>query len=768
MTQEELANKAGLSIRAIGDLERNRTARPHRRSLELLAEALELPADVRARLIEAVNWAPSPEATDVTGLAAVPGPFAPAPRPAPGAVPAELPTDIADFTGRTELVVELRELLSGQARTGIRSAVPVVVVAGSGGLGKTALAVHTAHQVARKFPDGQLYVNLRGAAQNVAVSAVLARFLRVLGVDAARIPADVEERAALYRTMLADRRVLIVLDDARDAEQVQPLLPGNPACAVVVTARGQLPEIVGAKVVELDVLPPEDALNLFARIVGEKRAIAEPAATEDVLVACAGLPLAIRIAGARLAARGSWTVRSLAGRLADERRRLDELRAGNLAVRVSFEVSFAGLPGPVSPGGPAPARAFRLLGLWTGPSISLPAAAALLGETEYATADALDVLVDARLLESPVPDRYRFHDLLRVYAADRARIQETEQDRMAAITRVLAWYLHTAEAAAKIIFPQHVRVPLGAAPAGPAPAHHASLHEALSWCEAERTALAAATALAARSGLHEFAWKLPAAAMSFYNRRSHMDDWITTHQAGLASARAIGDRGAEAWMLNNLGMAYGTQRREESVACFEQALALSRETGDTAREARVANNLANTLLNLGRFERAEEAAISALDLDRRIGDRFAEGAALVIIGCSCRELGRFGEAVDYLQRSLAISAELDDHPSTADALSDLGVTYLGLGQVADAITCLRQSLEILRDIGDLYYLAQTLHRLGQAQAQAGEPGQGREQFREALTLYESLGETALAADVRVALTGLTGLTGSVTPRAADK
>lgn len=327
--------------------------------------------------------------------------------------------------------------------------------------------MHTAHLVAPYFPDGQLYVNLHGATQQVTVAGVLARFLRVLGQDTALIPADVEERAALYRTMLADCRVLIVLDDARDAEQVQPLLPGNPRCAVVVTARAQMPELIGATVV--DVLPPDDARDLLAWIAGEKRTLAEPDATDDILAACAGLPLAIRIAGARLAARGNWTVRSLADRLADERRRLDELRAGNLAVRASFEVSFASLPGPRS-GGPDPAQAFRLLGLWTGPSISLAAAAALLGKAEGATSDALEVLVDARLLESPEPDRYRFHDLLSVYAADRARSKETEQDRTAAITRLLTWYLHTIDAAAAIISPQPHQGSAGPSAHGTGPA----------------------------------------------------------------------------------------------------------------------------------------------------------------------------------------------------------------------------------------------------------------------------------------------------------
>src|SRR5215510_3724230 len=290
---------------------------------------------------------------------------------------------------------------------GSPGALPVAVVVGSGGLGKTALAVHAAHLLAGRFGGGQLYANLRGATEPVDSGEVLARFLRDLGVDGARVPVEAEERAAQFRTRLAGRQMLIVLDDARDAAQVQPLLPGSASCSVLITARWAMPELVGSRLLDLDVLPPAEARALFGRVAGEERAGAEPAATDEVLTACAGLPLAIRIAGARLAARGGWNVRTLAGRLSNERRRLDELRAGNLAVRTSFEVSFASLAGSAGPGGVDPARVFRLLGVWTGPFMALPAACALLGQEEQPVADALEALVDAHLLESPEPDVYR-------------------------------------------------------------------------------------------------------------------------------------------------------------------------------------------------------------------------------------------------------------------------------------------------------------------------------------------------------------------------
>ena len=727
------------------------------------AEALEVFEQARKTISEELGVDPGAELRqlhqqilaadseqDLVSLA-LPGP-APVPPPP---IPAQLPADIADFTGRSGQVEQLRELLAGGTLAdGSPGAVRVVLVVGPGGQGKTTLAVHAAHMLRGEFPDGQLHASLFGATQPVDPAEVLARFLRDLGADPARIPLDAEERAALYRTRLDGRRVLVVLDDARGIEQIRPLLPGSASCAVLITARNWLPELAGGAVLDLDVLSEDEASALFTKIVGGKRVAAEPGAAVEVLTACAGLPLAIRIAGARLATRGNWSIRTLASRLSDERSRLDELRVGNLAVRASFEVSFATLPGPATPGGPAPARAFGLLGLWTGPSISLPAATALLGEREDAVAGALDVLFDAHLLESPEPDRYRFHDLLRVYAADRARIEEAEHDRTAAITRVLTWYLHTVEAAATIISAQHARVPLDPLPAGVQPLGLASLDEALAWCESERTGLAAATRLAASSGLHEIAWKLPAATMSFYYRRSHWGDWVATHQTGLESARAIGDRHAQAWMLNDLGMAYGVQRMPEAVGCFEQALALS--TDGDERGARAAANVAQAYVDLGRFDDARAAAQRSLAIQRQQGNRYLEGVTLGVLGRASRELGQFADAVGQLELALAIFRELGQQYGEADALTDLADALLCLDHVDSAIARLQESLAIRREIGDVHGEAVTLRLLGLAIDRAGDQGQARDRLTEALRLFEELGDRPQAAGVRAVLAGLTG------------
>jgi DNA-binding SARP family transcriptional activator len=676
-------------------------------------------------------------------------------------VPSQLPADIPDFTGRAGHVEYLRGLFSGDAvptttgsPTNGTGALVVALIAGAGGLGKTTLAVHVAHLLRGRFPDGQLYVNLRGASdQPAAPTDVLARFLRELGVDGDQVPASEDERAALFRTMLAGRRLLVVLDDARDAAQARPLVPGSVSCGVLITSRNLLPDLVGGRLVDLDVLEAAEARAMLGKIVGEGRLDAEPDATNQVLAACAGLPLAIRIAGVRLAGRAGWTIAVLAGRLADERRRIDEFKAGDLAVRACFGVSFHSLPA-AGQGRPDPARAFRLLGLWHGPSISLPAVASLLAEPEDLVADSLEILVDAHLLQSIAPDRYRLHDLLRVYAAEKAAAEEPQQDRDAAVLRVLTWYLHTAAAAGRVISPQHARVPLtGSQPVRP-PLAFSSLEQALDWCETARPDLIAAARQAAAGQLHEIAWKLPAAMMSFFYRRSHWVDWVATHQDGLASARALGDRMAEAWMLNNLGMAFGLQRKEQAVDCFEQALAIYRETGDQPGQARAANNVAQACLRLRRFPAALEAAQRSLAVQRQAGDRYGEGIALGNLGDACRELGRFDEAIGHLEQALGIFRELGDQHSEADSLSDLGDVYLTVGRLDDALSCLRASLAIWRSHGERYGQAATLGRLGLAQKHAGRRREARELLSEAHFILAELGDAGQAAELAAELAEL--------------
>jgi len=679
-------------------------------------------------------------------LGATADPAAPAPL-----VPSQLPADIPDFTGRGEHVKFLSDLLSDAPEDDDPGAVAVGLVVGTGGLGKTTLAVHAAHRLRTRFPDGQLYMNLRGASEQPVQSAdVLARFLRDLGVAGSNVPVGEDERAALYRSRLAGMRMLIVLDDARDAAQVRPLLPGSSSCGVLVTSRHHVPGLVGARTVDLDVLDHSEAHALLVRIVGAERLAAEPAATTQVLAACAGLPLAIRIAGARLAARANWTVQTLARRLTDERRRIDEFKVGDLAVRACFQVSFNSLP-RASGGAVDPARVFRLLGLWQGPSISLQAAAALLGEPEDDVADALEVLVDAHLLQSPAAERYRFHDLLRVYAAEQAESEEMQQHREEAVLRILIWYLYTAAAADRLIAPHREKVQLEPLPAGCLPMTFADITSAIDWCEVERTNVVAATAQAAASGLNEIGWKLPVAANGFLNRRSHWADCITTHRIALASARQLGDRHGEAWVLNNLGMVLMDQRREGAISYYEEALAIRRAIGDRRGEAQAANNLAYTYQLLGRAGEAINPLLHALDLQRQIGHRYGESVALSNLGAAYIDLGRVDEAAECLREALAVAREIESPRVEGYVLTDLGRARLSTGRIEEAIGCLQQAIERHRRVGDRSGEARDLKYLGHAQQRAGRAALARQAWSDAHVIFRDLGDDAQAAEVRAEL-----------------
>ena len=687
------------------------------------------------------------------GLPAPPDP--PGPRAGRGgrraaSGPAQLPADIADFTGRDEQVKRLSDLLSGPGPGGDPGAVRIAVVAGAGGLGKTSLAVHAAHRVRRRFGDGQLYVDLLGATSAPLLPGdVLARFLRDLGVEGREIPVDEDERAARYRTTLARRRMLVVLDNARDAAQVRPLLPGSASSAVLVTTRSRMPDLASTKLVDLNVLDDDEALQLFVKVVGEERAAAEPEATAELLDACAGLPLAIRICAARLVTRSGWTVRAMAGRLKDEHRRLDEMRVGDLAVRASFEVSFTSLPPSTDKQGIDPARAFCLLGLWPGPSISSAAAAALFGVPEYSAEDALEVLVDTHLLESVARDRYRFHDLLRVYAAERAADDLLAAERDAAVTRLLTWYMRTADAGATAVAPQRYNVPLDTAAGDDVlPLSFATSEEALAWYDDERANLVAATRQAAGSGSHEIAWRLPAPLFQMFSSRGNWADCIATSRIALASARQVGNRQGEAWILNNLGDALGVTRHSEGIDYLERSLAIRREVGDRMGEAQSANNLADAYHWLGRTDEALELYRRALELNRAAGYRLGEGIALVNLGWMLVDLGRAGEASDYLRQAREAFAEIDYVDGVGYALHILGRCHLSLGRDTEALSCLHEALASHRASGNRGRQAATLTTLGTAQNRVGLAADARESWTQATAIFTELGDLAEAEKVR--------------------
>jgi DNA-binding SARP family transcriptional activator/tetratricopeptide (TPR) repeat protein len=693
------------------------------------------------------------------GLAAA-GPGAPGAAAgfSPGMLrPAQLPADIGDFTGRTAHVDYLCGLLLSGNDVTSPGAVRIAVVNGAGGLGKTTLAVHAAHQVAAQFPDGQLYVDLLGASpQAAAPGEVLARFLRELGLEGDKVPVRDDERAALYRSALTGRRVLILLDNAKDAAQVRPLLPGSSSCAVLITTRNRTADLAATRFVDLDVLEDTEALALFSRIVGE-RAAAEPDATAEVLVACAGLPLAIRICAARLAKRRQWRVATLADRLRDQHRRLDELTTGDLAVRASFQVSYDSLKPPAA--GPAagqvsPAQAFRLLGLWQGARISRAAAAALAGVPEDDIADALETLVDVNLLESPAPDWYRFHDLLRVYATERATAEESAAARDAAVRRLLYWYLDTAQAAADTVSPQRYQVPREAAGPGQPTLAFAATDAALGWYGDERANIVAATRQAAEAGLHEVASHLPPTLFPLFNRWGNWADCVTTHRVAVTSAASGGDLPTEAWALNQLGFAQVSLRDQEAFGHLERALSIRREAGDARGEAQTAIALGEAHLRMrGAGEDALTYLRRATALLEPMGAISLRSVALNNLGEVYFGLGDLDAAAGCYQQALQIDRATGGYAG-GHALHNLGRVYLHQRRPEDAIARLTEALAKHRASGDLDGGAWALKSLGEAQAGAGAGAEARASWIEALRIFEQVGNQEQVAETSALLASL--------------
>jgi DNA-binding SARP family transcriptional activator len=655
--------------------------------------------------------------------------------------PAQLPADIGDFTGRAGLVDQMCAMLA--ARQGDNpGAVPVVIVAGSGGLGKTSLAIHAAHRLRRQYQDGQLYVDLLGAtSQPQAPADVLARFLRDLGVESSQVPADAEERAAMFRTRLAGRRVLLLLDNARDAAQVRPLLPGSSACSVIVTARSRMPDLASTQLVDLEVLDDDESLTLFTRIVSEKRAAVEPDATAEVLVACAGLPLAIRICAARLAARSRWSIQTLAERL--RARLLDELKTGDMAVRASFQVSFDSLPAV----GDA-ARAFRLLGLWQGPFISLQAAAAMLGRDDDKTAEALEILVDAYLLESPAPDQYRFHDLLRVYAAERARAEEDAQVREAAASRLLDWYLHSVDAAAQVISPQRTRPPLPVVPSELRPLSFESADSALDWLETERANLIAATRHATENGRDDIAWLLPLSALVFFNRRGYNSDWITSHEMALTSVRKLGDVKGEAHVLTGLGMAYTDLDLDVAARYLLQARETYHEAAEPTGEARAMSNLVHAYVRWGRHRDAIAMQADALDSQRRAGTLNTEGIVLSNLAEARLGIGQPDEAIACLRQAEEIFNQTGDARGRANVFQNLGNAYLAQGRPDEGIDSHRKAVDAFHTIRDRPSEAIAWMHLGRAYNVIGNYDEAKAALNRAHALFRVLGDGTQIASVQ--------------------
>ncbi|WP_061300636.1 AfsR/SARP family transcriptional regulator [Herbidospora cretacea] len=666
-------------------------------------------------------------------------------------VPAQLPPSVAGFTGRDAELARLDRILADRSAKGVPA---FAGVTGMGGVGKTGLAVHWAHRVAHLFPDGQLYADLHGYAEHiepVAVENVVDGFLRALGVPGSRIPPDPEERAGLLRSALAGRRVLMVLDNARNAAQVRALLPGSATCAAVVTSRDSLDSLVsrdGAQVVRLGTLAADDALTVLADVAGASRLRDDPAAVR-LAALCDGLPLALRIAGARLAGRPDVTPADLAERFADERRRLDELAHGDLRLRTHFELSYRSLA-------PAEARLFRLLGLLDTASFATWVGAALLDGDLPAAHELIEQLVAAQLLEvdcsSPHhPPRYHFHDLVRLYARERALAEEPAAERAAALARAYGGLLALAEEAhIRVYGGDHVVLHDAAPRWRPDPATvDRLLADPLGWLETERSSL---VSVVVHTSDHRLAWDLAMTSVTLFESHFHLADWETTHLAALAAARAAGDVRGEAAMVYGLGsLDLNRKRFPEARRLLDEACDLFTSAAEPHGHALALRNLAMLHRSTGRLDDASVAYEKALPILRAAGDRAAEANVLAGLAQISLDRGRFAPAEKLLGEALAAFEELGNIRGQAQARFALGESHLRQHRHEAAAQCFEATLPLVRGLNDLLGEAYLLRGLGQAQAELGRTAEAEHTLHSALKIAEALEEPFAQAMALVAL-----------------
>jgi DNA-binding SARP family transcriptional activator/Tfp pilus assembly protein PilF len=667
----------------------------------------------------------------------------PEPSPAPAhPVPAQLPAAVAAFTGRDEHLKYLDTLLpdgDGAAAIG--------VISGTAGVGKTALAVHWAHRVREWFADGQLYVNLHGYAPAPPMRPIeaLAGFLQALGTPAEAVPVEPDRASALYRTLLADKRMLVVLDNAYRAEQVRPLLPGNAGCVVLITSRDRLAGMVardGARHLTLDVLGRHEAITLLVRVLGAQRVQAEPEASAELVERCARLPLALRIAAANLACHPRRRIADqVADLAADDRLSALEIDGdADSAVRVAFDLSYDALA--------APARLlFRRLGLVPGPDVTTSAAAALVGCPPAEAGRLLDQLTSAHLIDQDDQGRHTLHDLLRLYAKERADGEDSAQDRYAAVRRLFDWYLRTADAAARRLYPTALRLPL---PETAAPvAEFADHATALAWLDGELANLVAAIQYAADRAPRSAAWLLADTLRGYFMLRVLPVEWAAVAAAARSAAEADGEPRAQMAAELNLASLHLRQSRfDPATEHYRRALAVDERAGWPEGESAALGNLGTVYLSLGRLHDAADHFARALAVDRRIGWVGGQAVKLGNLGVVNRQLGRLDEAADHLGEALARFHEVGSRHGEALVLANLGAVLHLLGRYPEAVEYLTRAIALHQEIGDRGTEADDQSVLAEVHRDAGRLRIALDLAAAALTRAVEVGDRHYEADAR--------------------
>jgi len=738
------------------------------------AEALDVHRTVRTRLADELGVQPGPELQAalqrVLGHTRTPGAVTPSrgARPAepgedaegvsePDAVvtirPAQLPVDLPAFTGRRSELARVQELLPRSD-----ASTPTVVISAIGGMagvGKTTLAVHWAHSVADRFPDGQLYVNLRGfhpSGSIMSAAEAIRSFLDAFGVPGQRIPAGLDAQAALYRSLLADRRVLIVLDNARDTEHVRPLLPGAPGCLVVVTSRSQLYGLVageGAHSLTLDVLTEAEAREFLSRRLGAERIADEPDAVTEIITLCGRLPLALAVVSARAVVNPAFPLASIAAELSDSEDSLDAFagEAPAADARSAFSWSYQLLS-------PDAARVFRLFALHPGPDCSLAAVASLAGQRVGQVRPVMGELARAHLISEALPGRYGCHELLRAYAAELARTQDTAQELEAARRRLLDHYLHSAHAADSLLMPSRDRVQLRPQTAGVTVPRLPDRAAAAEWLETNRSAVLAAIEQDARHGGGEHSWQLASVLELHLDRGGRWPEQLDVQTTAVEAAQRLGDIPGQAFAHLALGFVSGRlDRPDEADAHLSRALELFGETGDLAGRSRTLRRLAFLANGRGRHEDALDHYAEASALCRAAGRRNDEAGIANEVGWTYILMGKYEDALTECGLAVSAHRETGDRNGEAAALDSLGYAHHHLNDHERALDCYEQALRLYREIRDRYLEADTLVHIGDTHRAAHQDTRAALAWREALGILDEIGHPD-AEQVRHRLNGL--------------
>ncbi|MER5427082.1 AfsR/SARP family transcriptional regulator [Streptosporangium roseum] len=671
-------------------------------------------------------------------------------------IPRQLPVDIIRFTGREHVLKELDVLLTEEGAD--IAAMVISAIAGTAGVGKTALATRWGHRVSHLFPDGQLYVNLHGYSQSAPIAApqALHLLLRGLGVATESIPQDMEEKTSLYRSIISEKRLLLILDNAKDPEQVRSLLPGSSSCKVLITSRDSLRGLAATHdvhTIRLDILADEEAQTLMIALLGEERVANDVYAVAEITRLCGRLPLAIRIASAQLVSQPSLTTREFADRLRNGNRLIDLEFAEDpqTGVRAAFELSYQNLI-------PAVRRIFRLMGLHPGPDISIDAIAALAGLSEEKTSRLVDALINAHLAYREDGHRISMHDLISAYAHDRSESEDSDEDQCEALSRLFDWYLRSADTAIKVIFPGYMELDLVTNSSQESFLSFDDYDRAFSWVESEHRSMVSVITYAGSHGWLSHSWQLSLRLARFYFLKGYTDDWLTTHRVALSSVRQLKDKINEAKVLSILGFAFLASDTEGFLAHQKQAATLYRDAGDVKGEADALGKIGIGLLRKGELSQAAEAAERALFMHQSLDNSSGEAFMLSSLAVPYLRMGRLSEALECLHKSIEVRARENIRFDESIILSRLGEVYSKMGSYSTAMDYQGQAIRIARETKNFRYEAEIINNIGVALRGQGNYVKAIEYHQKALgkisefrdwilevEVLNSLGETFFAA-----------------------